>query len=390
MRPIEAENAVTRHGLARVMELRCVTATIRRKLREKPARRSRRTPCGPLNGDNVRVLRQYLCQGTAQEPPIANLTAMHTRLPPTRELLDALKRKTPAVSDTAGSPTAAMKLMRLQRGLLVLFWACSVAALLVTGAVLYTRYQIKQTPAPWLARLVYSLLGGSVAGLAALLLTHLPALARKLRDPLGALADQVDRHDEAESALLRSLARVPAQALRARARRVEVQLRMWEGMARTIGLLIAVSPAALVLVTGLFELPRKGGSLLPLLSLYGLVFVSGAALAVFLQLQVSRPLRRLAYVLGEAAQISAQLEKAPTPPAAASAVAAAVPGVAPIAAPASAVPSPAPVPPEVLQASALGDAAAASPEEDAAAQVDHADHAAAAPPTLPALPQPAR
>ncbi|MGO4155595.1 hypothetical protein [Cupriavidus sp. YAF13] len=311
---------------------------------------------------------------------------MLTRLPPTRELLDALKRKPPAASDTAGSPTAAMNLMRLQRGLLVLFWACSVAALLVAGAVLYTKYQIKQTPAPWLARLVYRLLGGSVAGLAALLLTHLPALARRLRDPLGALADQVDRHDEAESALLRSLARVPAQALRAKARRVDVQLRMWEGMAKTIGLLIAVSPAALVLVTGLFELPRKGGSLLPLLSLYGLVFVSGAALAVFLQLQVSRPLRRLAYVLGEAAEISAQLgNKAPAPArrAAAPEVAAAVP----IAAPASAVPSPAPVPPEVLQASAPGDAAATSPEEDAAA---HADHAAAGPPTLPPLPQLAR
>lgn len=319
----------------------------------------------------------------AQEPPIANLTAMLTRLPPTRELLDALKRKPPAVSDTAGSPAAAMNLMRLQRGLLALFWACSVAALLVTGAVLYTKYQIRQTPAPWLARLVYSLLGGSVAGLVGLLLTHLPALARRLRDPLGALADQVDRHDEAESALLRSLARVPAQALRARARRVDVQLRMWEGMAKTIGLLIAVSPAALVLVTGLFELPRKGGSLLPLLSLYGLVFVSGGALAVFLQLQVSRPLRRLAYVLGEAAEISAQLGKAAVPPAAPPEVAAAVP----IAAPASAVPSPAPVPPEVLQASAPGDAAATSPEEDAA---DHADHAAAGPPTLPPLPQPAR
>ncbi|EHP43627.1 hypothetical protein OR16_07976 [Cupriavidus basilensis OR16] len=283
---------------------------------------------------------------------------MLTRLPPTRELLDALKRKPPAVSDTAGSPAPAMNLMRLQRGLLALFWASSVAALLVTGAVLYTKYQIKQTPAPWLARLVYSLLSGSVAGLAALLLTHLPALARRLRDPLGALAEQVDRHDEAENALLRLLARVPAQALRARARRVDAQLRMWEGMAKTIGLLIAVSPAALVLVTGLFELPRKGGSLLPLLLLYGLVFVSGAALAVFVQLQVSRPLRRLAYVLGEAAEISAQLGKAP----------------------AAAVPSPAPVPPEVRQPGTLGEA----PQADDAA---HADHAAAGPPTLS---QPAR
>ncbi|GAB7544790.1 hypothetical protein [Cupriavidus sp. 8B] len=329
---------------------------------------------------------------------------MLTRLPPTRELLDALKRKPPAVSHTAnaanaanaanvansansansadatGLPPAATRLMRLQRGLLGLFWTCSLAALLVTGAVLYTKYQLRHSPAPWMARLVYVLLGGSVAGLGALLLTHLPALARRLRDPLGALADQVDRHDEAESALLRSLARVPAQALRARARRVEVQLRMWEGMAKTIGLLIAVSPAALMLVTGLFELPRKGASLLPLLSLYGLVFVSGAALAVYLQLQVSRPLRRLAYVLGEAAEISAQLGRAPMPPAAASAVAT----VVPVTAPAPAVPSPAPVPPEVLQASALADAGATSREEDAAAD---ADHAAAGPPTLS---QPAR
>lgn len=305
---------------------------------------------------------------------------MLTRLPPTRELLDALKRKPAASSDTAGStglPPDASRLARWQRGLLGLFWACSLAALLVAGAVLYTKYQVRHTPAPWMARLVYVLLGGSVAGLAALLLTHLPALARRLRDPLGALADQVDRHDEAESALVRSLARIPAQALRARARRVDMQLRMWEGMAKTIGLLIAVSPAALMLVTGLFELPRKGGSLLPLLLLYGLVFVSGAALAVFLQLQVSRPLRRLAYVLGEAAEISAQLGRAPMP-ATKSATTAATATAVPNTAPEPAVPSPAPVPPEVLQPGTLAEPAVPSRE---------ADHAAAGPPTLS---QPAR
>ncbi|MGT2493321.1 hypothetical protein ACU4GD_29635 [Cupriavidus basilensis] len=69
-------------------------------------------------------------------------------------------------------------------------------------------------------------------------------------------------------------------------------------MTKTIGLLLAVSPFALALVTGLVELPRKGGSLLPLLSLYGIAFVPGAALTLFLQLQVSRPLRRLASCAG--------------------------------------------------------------------------------------------
>lgn len=286
---------------------------------------------------------------------------MQTRLPPTRELLDALQRKPPAESDAAASPAAAIRLMRLQRGLLWLFQACSLAALLVTGAVLYTKYQIRQTPAPWQARLVYSLLGGSAAGLAALLLTHLPALARRLRDPLGQLADQVDRHDEAESALLRTLARIPAQALRARARRVNAQLRMWEGMARTIGLLLAVSPFALALVSGLIELPRKGGSLLPLLSLYGIAFVLGAALSVFLQLQVSRPLRRLLYVLAEAAEISAQLGLAAMP-------AAITPATLPVTAPAApAVPSPAPVPPEVRDGGTPAQADEAAQADDAAA-----------------------
>jgi hypothetical protein len=308
---------------------------------------------------------------TAQEPPNSNRITMQTWLPPTRELLDALKRKPPDVSDAAALPVAAIRQMRLQRGLLWLFWACSLAALLVIGAVLYTKYQIRQTPAPWQARLAYSLLGGSVAGLAALLLTHLPALARRLRDPLGQLADQVDRHDEAESALLRTLARTPAQALRARARRAQAQLRMWEGMARTIGLLLAVSPFALALVTGLIELPRKGGSLLPLLSLYGIAFVLGAALSVFLQLQVSRPLRRLLYVLAEAAKISAQLGRAAMPAGTLASPASST--TVPVTAPAApAVPSPAPVPPEVRDAGTPAQA-------DQAAQ---AYNAAAGPPML--------
>ncbi|MDF3836432.1 hypothetical protein P3W85_26280 [Cupriavidus basilensis] len=267
---------------------------------------------------------------------------MLTRLPPTRELLDALRRKPPAAPDTAGSDPAATKLKRLQRGLLGLFWACSLAALLVTGAVLFARYQYRHAPAPWLPRLVYSLLAGSVAGLAALLLSHLPALARRVRDPLAPLAERIDRHDEAESALLRTLTRIPAPALRARARRVDLHLRMWEGMAKMLALMIAVSPFALMLVAGQLELPRKGASLVPLLSLYGVSFVAGGALAVFLQLQVSRPLRRLACVLAEAAEISTQLGRASMP--AASAAPAATAGAV---ANARAVPSPAPVPPEV-------------------------------------------
>ncbi|WP_454723654.1 MULTISPECIES: hypothetical protein [Cupriavidus] len=263
---------------------------------------------------------------------------MLTRLPTTRELLDALKRKPSSPSGTAAARRAGFDPARLQRGLLGLFWGCSLAALLVAGAVLYVRAQQRQPPAPWLLRLLYSLLAGSVAGLAGLLLSHVPALARRLRDPLGPLAEQIDRPDDAESALLRALARIPAQALRARGRRVELHLRMWEGMAKIAGLLVAVSPLALMLVTGLLELPRKSAGLVPLLSLYGVAFVAGAALVVFLQLQVARPLRRLAYVLAEAAEISAQLGRAAAPAAAARDV--------PVAAIRPAVPSPAPVPPD--------------------------------------------
>ncbi|MGO4331499.1 hypothetical protein AB4Z48_05930 [Cupriavidus sp. 2TAF22] len=247
---------------------------------------------------------------------------MLNRLPPTRELLDALRRKPPSLPAAATPPAAGASLAQWQRGLLGLFWGCSVAALLVAGAVMFAKVQYRQAPAPWLPRLLYCLLAGSAAGLGGLVLSHVPALARRLRDPLGPLAAQIDRHDDAESALLRSLARIPAQALRARGRRVELHLRMWEGMAKVAGLLIAVSPLALMLVTGLLELPRNGASLVPLLSLYGVAFVAGAALVVFLQLQVARPLRRLAYVMAEAAEISAQLAR-PLPPAAAGALRAA-------------------------------------------------------------------
>ncbi|WP_059410874.1 hypothetical protein [Cupriavidus basilensis] len=294
---------------------------------------------------------------------------MLTRLPTTRELLDALKRKPSSPSDTPAPRHAGLDPARLQRGLFGLFWGCSLAALLVAGAVLYARAR-HQAPAPWLLRLLYCLLAGSVAGLGGVLLSHAPALARRLRDPLGPLAEQIDRPDDAESALLRALARIPAQALRARGRRVELHLRMWEGMAKIAALLVAVSPLALMLVTGLLELPRKGASLVPLLSLYGVAFVAGAALVVFLQLQVARPLRRLAYVLAEAAEISAQLGRAAVPAGAATAR-----GV-PVAAVRTAVPSPAPVPPDSvdgLDSLDRQEEGPASPDQAASQAIDHVD-----------------
>ncbi|MGT2430514.1 hypothetical protein ACU4HD_20835 [Cupriavidus basilensis] len=152
-------------------------------------------------------------------------------------------------------------------------------------------------------------------------------------------------------------------------------------MTKTIGLLLAVSPFALALVTGLVELPRKGGSLLPLLSLYGIAFVPGAALTLFLQLQVSRPLRRLAYVLAEAAEISSQLGRAPVQ--SAGAPAAPTAAAVPVTAPAPAVPSPAPVPPEVRDAwTPVDPGLASSAEQREAIEAVEADSAAAGPPTL--------
>ncbi len=46
-----------------------------------------------------------------------------------------------------------------------------------------------------------------------------------------------------------------------------------------------------------------------LLWLYGVMVVTGAACYLYLHLQCSRPLRRLAHVLGEAAELNAQLGK---------------------------------------------------------------------------------
>ncbi len=47
------------------------------------------------------------------------------------------------------------------------------------------------------------------------------------------------------------------------------------------------------------------------MAVYGAVLVAGAAFALFAQLQCCAPLRRLAHVLGEAAEISDALLRQP-------------------------------------------------------------------------------
>ncbi|TXI01411.1 MAG: hypothetical protein E6Q70_20315, partial [Pseudomonas monteilii] len=96
------------------------------------------------------------------------------------------------------------------------------------------------------------------------------------------------------------------QRHRARQRRIALQARMWEGAARTVALLLAVGPAAFVLFNGLADAPgtAAGFDVQQIVAVYGAVLVTGAAFALFAQLQCSGPLRRLAHVLAEAAEIN--------------------------------------------------------------------------------------
>lgn len=221
------------------------------------------------------------------------------RLPPTRQLLEALRPfDVLAAAEEHAGP----------RGLwLVLFWAASMGALAVlVGAYWYRREWHVPAPA-FVVPLLYGLLGASVLALGVILGGKAPALLRALRHPLRMLADRIDADSEVENALLLALGRMPPLALRARQRSVELQLTLWEGLARTVLVLIALGPLALALVTGVMELPRKGSSLVPLLSAYLAASVFAAALALLVRLHCTGPLRRLAHVLREAAEIGTQL-----------------------------------------------------------------------------------
>lgn len=238
--------------------------------------------------------------------PAANLA----RLPPTRVLLDALRTPDAAsrpldVTDEASQQAGS----RWRRWFLWMFWGGSTGAAMVLATVMVFRLYWRQPPPAGTGTLLYTLLGISTAALAILLLSLLTGVRKTLRHPLRALADRIDADARLEDALLLALRRLPPLALRARQRRIELQLQLWEGVSRTVLLLIALGPLAMGMVTGAIELPRKGGTLIPLLSMYGIAFVFGAALALFVQLQCSGPLRRLAHVLREAAEISTQLQR---------------------------------------------------------------------------------
>lgn len=88
-----------------------------------------------------------------------------------------------------------------------------------------------------------------------------------------------------------------------------LQLRLWEGAARTLAGLLALAPAAAVVAA----LPRQQAMAGTLLWLYGVMVVTGAACYLYLHVQCSRPLRRLAHVLGEAAEMNAQVRARAAP-----------------------------------------------------------------------------
>lgn len=220
---------------------------------------------------------------------------MYTRLPTTYELIEALQMA-PAGKAPDGRLASVL-------------WAGFVLALvptLVAGGALVWSHQVRVQPPPvWLPQAFHGLLAVSGGCYAGAWLSRLLARRDALRHPLRWLSRRVDAQSEVENALLLRLGRIPSLQLRARQRRVLLQARLWEGGARTVALILALAPAAVVLADGLAVMaPGHGPSLV---ALYGAVLVGGGALALFAQLQCSAPLRRLAYVLGEAAEINEKL-----------------------------------------------------------------------------------
>ncbi|GJG98078.1 hypothetical protein [Cupriavidus pauculus] len=220
---------------------------------------------------------------------------MYTRLPTTYELMEALQ-----TAPAEKSPDSRLAMV---------LWAGFVLALvpsLVAGGGLVWWHQILLQPPPaWLPEAFHVLLAVSGVFYVAAWFARLLARRDALRHPMHWLSRRVDTQNEVENALLLRLGRIPALQLRARERRVLLQARLWEGGARTVALVLALAPAAAVLADGLAVV--KPGHAPALVAIYGAVLVGGAALALFAQLQCSAPLRRLAYVLGEAAEISEKL-----------------------------------------------------------------------------------
>lgn len=220
---------------------------------------------------------------------------MYTRLPTTTEMMEALQT---ATSEKTSDSRLAMVL-----------WAGFVLALVPTlvsgGALVWWHQVLLQAPPTWLPQAFHVLLAVSGVFYAAAWLSRLLAGRDALRHPMRWLSRRVDAQNEVENALLLRLGRVPALQLRARQRRIVLQARLWEGGARTVALVLAIGPAAVVLADGLAVMAPGHGP--ALVAIYGVVLVAGGALALFAQMQCSAPLRRLAHVLGEAAEISEKL-----------------------------------------------------------------------------------
>ncbi|CAG9170518.1 hypothetical protein [Cupriavidus pinatubonensis] len=247
--------------------------------------------------------------GIARADPIPHFSAMYSRLPSTYELLEALA----AVPAPAPVPASASAVgatpwpQRAGRAFWLGFVVTLVATLIAAAGLVVWRLVLKHPLAPWSIRLTEALLVLSAACYAASGLMRLPGVLAILRNPLRWQAVQMDLDSAIENALLRRLGRIHPLQLQARQRRVALQLRLWEGMARTVGLLLALAPAALVLVSGLHPLPHQAQMKGSLLWLYAVMVVVGAAFYLYVHVQCSRPLRRLSHVLAEAAEINARL-----------------------------------------------------------------------------------
>ena len=217
---------------------------------------------------------------------------MYTRLPSTYELIEALQ----------AGPTERAPDSRLAGVLWAGFVLALVPALVAGGGLVWWHEILGQAPPVWLPQVFHRLLAVCGVFYVGAWLVRLLVRRDALRHPLRWLSRRVDVESDAEDALVLRLGRVPALQLRARQRRIVLQARLWEGAARTVALVLALGPAAAVLADGLVvAAPDKGPALV---AVYGAVLVAGAAFALFAQLQCCAPLRRLAHVLGEAAEIS--------------------------------------------------------------------------------------
>lgn len=220
---------------------------------------------------------------------------MYTRLPTTSELMEALQT----------APAGKAPDSRLAPVLWAGFVLALVPTLVAGGSLIWWHRVLAQTPPAWLPPAFHVLLAVSGLFYVAAWLTRLLASRDALRHPVRWLSRRVDAQNDVENALLLRLGRIPALQLRARQRRIALQARLWEGGARVVALIVAIVPAAVVLADGLAVMAPGNGP--ALVAVYGVVLVAGGAIALFAQFHCSSPLRRLAHVLGEAAEINEAL-----------------------------------------------------------------------------------